>query len=212
VNPRPLDAVHAGIERYYSAKVLRHGATPAGVDWTCAPTQQLRFVQLLRVCDFSTPCSLNDLGCGWGALLGFLGTRHKGAKVDYLGIDLSQAMVEQARARYRSRRAARFVVGAASDRVADYSLASGLFNVRIDQPLPAWEHFIEETLRGLAATSTRGFAVNFLAPLPDGMEGKPELYRTPAAPWVQFIEEEAGWQVRVLAAYGMREFTLLASR
>jgi len=205
-----LDALKAGIARYYSGKIERHGPTPLGVDWPCAPTQQLRFVQLLRICDFSVPLSLNDLGCGYGALLTLIGQRHPGAQLDYLGIDLSEAMVAQARRLWRRRRGAAFLAGDRAGRTADYSVASGIFNVRIDQPLPLWEEFVATTLRELAATSAKAFAVNFLAPLPEGMEGKPELYRPAAAPWADFCRREFGAQVSVLDAYGMREFTLLA--
>ena len=45
-----IAAVHAEIDGYYTAKVTRHGATPLGVDWSCVPTQQLRFLQLLKLC------------------------------------------------------------------------------------------------------------------------------------------------------------------
>jgi hypothetical protein len=48
-------------------KIRKFGATPLGVDWTCVSTQQLPFVQLLKLCDTS-PASLNDLGCGYGAI------------------------------------------------------------------------------------------------------------------------------------------------
>jgi len=66
-----LAAVRAGISDYYTARIRKFGATPLGVDWTCQPTQELRFVQLLTVCDFASAFSLNDLGCGYGALLSF---------------------------------------------------------------------------------------------------------------------------------------------
>lgn len=204
--PAPL---REAIERYYTASVLRHGATPLGVDWSCKPTQELRFVQLLRVCDFSAALTLNDFGCGYGALLGLLDKRHRAARVDYLGIDLSQAMIDQARRLWRTRRDAAFCVGDASPRIADYSVASGVFNVRLDQSAALWENFIRETLRHLAATSRRGFAVNFLGALPPEIDGSPQLHRTAPGPWVDFCEQVLGCRVDVLDAYGMREFTLV---
>jgi hypothetical protein len=61
------------------------------------------------------------------------------------------------------------------------------------------------------ARSTRiGFAVNFLAPLPEGMEGKRELYRPAPQKWAGFCERELAMKTTVLDRYGMREFTLLA--
>ena len=65
---RNLATVHAGISDYYTGKIKKFGATPLGMDWTCVPTQQVRFIQLLKLCDFTAPFSLNDLGCGYGAL------------------------------------------------------------------------------------------------------------------------------------------------
>ena len=206
-----LAPLRGRIRSYYTAKIERHGPTPAGVDWSCEPTQQLRFVQLLRLCDFSAPCSLDDLGCGYGALLGFIGKRHPRARVDYLGIDLSPVMIAEGQRLWQRKRNAAFLVGERSPRMADYIVASGIFNVRIDEPVALWESFIEETLREMAAASQRGFAVNFLAALPEGMEGKPELYRTSPGRWTAACET-AGHRVEVLDRYGMREFTLLARR
>ena len=60
----PLDAVSA----YYSGTLQRFGAMPLGVDWPNRLNQELRLVQLLKVCDLSAPRSLNDVGCGYGAL------------------------------------------------------------------------------------------------------------------------------------------------
>ena len=204
-----LVAVHAAIARYYTDTVQTHGATPHGVDWTCVPTQELRFVQLLKLCDFTAPFSLNDLGCGYGALLAFLAKRHRGCKVDYLGVDLSGAMIAQAHDLWAKRRRTRFLVSHASPRSADYSLASGIFNVRLDPSAARWTRFIATTLEQLHATSRRGFAVNFLAPLPRGITGTPALYRAPPGLWRRYCEQTLGAEVEVLTGYGMREFTLL---
>ena len=112
--PDDLDGLYAAIERYYTTKVTTHGPTPLGVDWPCTPTQELRFVQLLRLCDFKTPFSLNDIGCGYGAILRLLAQRHRRLPIDYLGVDLSPAMVLQARRLWRQRASTEFMVGNAS--------------------------------------------------------------------------------------------------
>ena len=52
------------VKSYYSEKVLQFGATPAGVDWSSPESQQLRFKQLVKLCDGSTIFSINDWGCG----------------------------------------------------------------------------------------------------------------------------------------------------
>jgi SAM-dependent methyltransferase len=205
----PLDAVYAGIERYYTAKIARHGPTPLGVDWASAPTQELRFVQLLKVCDLAQPVSLNDIGCGYGALLGFLDQRFPG-KVDYLGVDLSPLMIAESRRLWAHRARSAFVAGHAPGRKADYSVASGIFNVKLSQPLDLWMQFVQAALDDMHANSRRGFAVNFLAPLEDGISGTPELYRPTPAVWKDYCERKAGCKVEVRENYGMREYTLIA--
>jgi SAM-dependent methyltransferase len=201
--------VHADIERYYTAKIARHGATPLGVDWPSAPSQELRFVQLLKLCDFARPVSLNDIGCGYGALLGFLDARAPG-KIDYAGVDLSALMIAEARRLWAGHDRAAFVIGNASPRTADHCVASGVFNVKLSQPLESWTAFVRSVLNDMHANSRHGFAVNFLAPLGDGIAGAPELYRPPPGTWRDYCERELGTRVEILANYGMREYTLLA--
>lgn len=205
----PFAGLYLDIERYYTQKIKNHGPTPLGVDWSCQPTQELRFVQLLRLCDFAGPFSLNDIGCGYGAMLAFLAKRYRRKPIDYLGVDLSPAMIAQARQRWRMRRDTQFVVANTSPRTADYSVASGIFNVKLDQPEALWTQFIEKTLTAMHATSRRGFAVNFLAPLAEGTASRPELYRAPPALWVRYCEQAFGAAVEVLGNYGMREYSLL---
>jgi SAM-dependent methyltransferase len=151
----------ATIARYYSGKLARHAATPRGVDWTCAASQALRFDRLLEVVELPT-FSLNDVGCGYGALLGHLDERRGDASVDYLGVDLSRAMVESAIELWRDRPDASFAEAPCSLRVADYSVASGIFNVNLDQPLDRWEAFVERTLVEISDASRVGLAVNFM--------------------------------------------------
>lgn len=204
-----LAELYLDVERYYSRKIKAHGATPLGVAWPCQPTQELRFVQLLRVCEADTSFSLNDIGCGYGALLAFLARRHRRKKIDYLGLDLSAHMIAEARRLWGKRPHTEFLVASASPRVADYSLASGIFNVKLNQSEALWTHFVETTLTAMRDASRRGFAVNFLAPLAQGETAQAELYRTPPGVWQSYCEKNLDARVEVLQGYGMREFTLL---
>jgi SAM-dependent methyltransferase len=200
---------HEKIARYYTDKVLRHGATPLGVDWSCAPTQELRFLQLLRFEELPTPCSLNDLGCGYGALFGFVSERRPETRFDYLGIDVSPEMVERARHLWRHARGARFVGGNACPRRADYSVASGIFNVNLWFADAQWEELVARTLAQMRRSSRRGFAVNFL--LQQRVSGSATgLYRTLPSTWVRYCERELGCDVEIVEKYGLQEFTLLA--
>jgi hypothetical protein len=95
--------------------------------------------------------------------------------------------------------------------MADYSLASGTFNVRLGHPPADWESYVETMLSDLKASSRIGFAVNFMLPH-DDRAAEDELYRSPPARWVAFCRQELDCSVRVLRGYGLREFTLLIRR
>jgi SAM-dependent methyltransferase len=205
-----LARLHADTNWYYSAKVDKHGPTPRGVDWTCLATQELRFMQLLKMCDFGRPFSLNDIGCGYGALLAYVIKCHPAADMDYLGIDLSVRMIGHARRLWRDRRRVRFVLGSRSSRIADYSIASGIFNVRLGHSRLMWERLVVDTLTAMRATSSYGFAVNFMAPLPPDGSTERNLYRTHPRAWIDFCQSRLGCSVETVSAYGLREFTLLA--
>lgn len=202
-----LQAARRSVAAYYSERVTRFGPTPAGVDWTCIASQQMRFVQLLKLCG-AAPFSLNDLGCGYGALLALLQERQAGQAVDYLGVDLSAAMVRQARRLWRDHAGTRFAVGSAAPRQADYTVASGIFNVRLGHSVADWEALVADTLDGMAASSRLGFAANFILPPPPGMCAKPGLYTTAPEPWAAHCRRQ-DMEAEIIGGYGLREFTLI---
>ena len=212
LNSRVTESIYSDVEAYYSARVAKYGATPLGVDWSCQATQAFRFVQLLKICDFSAPFTLNDIGCGYGALAAFLTIRYPEAKIDYLGMDLSGAMVSRARRRFSSPDR-RFVVRTVSPRIADYSVASGIMNVSCGYSRAIWEGFVATVLREMRRTSRVGFSVNFLSDAARAKKsaGAPvaSLYRTSPGPWSHYCEHDLGCSVETIDNYGMREFTLL---
>src|SRR5438552_15599660 len=85
-----------GVDRYYTDKVSRFGATPAGVDWNSKESQYLRFEQLCRVVAEDRELSLLDYGCGYGGLLNYLDERFAKSTVTYVGYDISSRMLDVA--------------------------------------------------------------------------------------------------------------------
>ena len=62
----------SAVASYYSEKLAQHGQTPQGADWNSEESQTLRFEQLTKVIIPGRPFSVNDLGCGYGALYDYL--------------------------------------------------------------------------------------------------------------------------------------------
>jgi SAM-dependent methyltransferase len=209
-SPQGLAAVRADVDRYYTDRLGRFGATPMGVGWTCVPTQELRFVQLAKLFDFAAGFSVNDVGCGYGALLAYLRRRHKKASIDYLGLDLSQAMVDEARRKWNAVSGVQFALPGASYRRADYCVASGVFNIKLGHGRAAWEALVAETLEQMYDRCARGVAVNFLAQ-DDTLDDLPEHYRCAPALW-EAHARQLGATVELLEGYGLPEFTLLLRR
>ena len=174
-----LEAVHSLIGNYYSAKVRQFGPTPWGVDWACMPSQELRFVQLLKLCAPDGDFSINDVGCGYGALLGFLDRRFKG-RFDYVGVDISPDMVREARKLWARHPHAFFSSIDMPPRRADYSVASGIFNVEV---------------HGLTPTPLPGVANLGIRPSldPNDVNGGRVLLETHCLDWPASIGPEGGY-------------------
>lgn len=66
-------------------------------------------------------------------------------------------MITHAERRFGAWHGVRFAVGERCDRVADYTVASGIFNVQLGRPRAAWEALIETTLHEMFEASARGW-------------------------------------------------------
>ena len=198
------------VASYYSNKLAQHGETPRGVDWNGKESQTLRFAQLAQLIETRQDYSVNDLGCGYGALLDYL--RHRGAPLDYCGIDVSPSMVEAAQDRFGSAHTARFIVSDKPDRVADYGLASGIFNVRQQRNDEEWRRYILAVLTTLDQTSRKGFAFNCLTSYSDANKKRSYLYYDDPLWLFDVCKERYSKDVALLHDYGLYEFTILVRK
>ncbi len=199
------------VATYYTEKLAEHGDTPRGVDWNGEEGQMVRFAQLCKIIDPKKPSfTLNDLGCGYGALLDYLRDKH--ANCIYLGVDVSQEMIKVAEQRRATADQARFITAARPDEVADYGLASGIFNVRLGRSDAEWFDYLQATLDVLDRTSSLGFAFNCLTSYSD--EDKKRDYLFYADPCVLFdlCKRRYSRQVALLHDYGLYEFTILVRK
>lgn len=197
---------------YYEDKFRAHGPVPNGVDWGHARAQALRFEQLCKLLPQkragAAPASLNDLGCGYGALLDHL--RAAGELVDYLGIDLVPDMVKAARQRHGAQ--GQFVVGSSCPRVADYAVASGLFNVRGQVPDAAWQEFMLGVLDDLNTHSRLGFAFNALTRYSDADRMRPDLYYADPLWLFDWCKRKYARNVALLHDYDLYDFTIIVRK
>lgn len=198
------------ISSYYSQKLAEHGETPLGVDWNGQISQNLRFEQLSKVLPESSNFTLNDLGCGYGALLEYLQGRYSFSS--YLGVDISQEMIRSAVQRNLAIPNVRFITSAEPDHVADYGLASGIFNVRLEQTDADWYAYLQTTLDMLDRTSQFGFAFNCLTSYSDEEKKREYLYYADPCQLFDLCKRRYSRQVALLHDYGLYEFTILVRK
>lgn len=199
------------VASYYGRKLAEHGATARGVDWNGEAGQLARFAQLRKVIDPSVDhFSLNDLGCGYGALFEYLNVHH--ARCSYLGIDVSEEMISAARRRHAAAPAARFIASSKPDRVADYGVASGIFNVRQSRSNDEWLGYLHDVLDLLDRTSRYGFAFNCLTSYSDEDRKRDDLYYADPCRIFDLCKRRYSREVALLHDYGLFEFTVLVRK
>src|SRR4051812_25372202 len=89
------------IVRHYEQCLAKHGPTPRGVDWPNGADLAARFgVMLELVAESGKQPDVLDLGCGPGLFLDYLAATGGVHQVRYHGIDLSNTMIDVARARW----------------------------------------------------------------------------------------------------------------
>jgi SAM-dependent methyltransferase len=192
---------------YYAGKLKVHGATCRGVDWNSVESQERRFAELLRICEAEPAVSLNDFGCGYGALVDFL--LRTGRPFDYCGYDAAPTMIEAARARLGNLPGCRFTSDRASAAPRDYTVASGVFNVKLDAMVPAWWTYVTQELDAIAAISRRGFAFNMLTSYSDSDRKREDLFYPEPEAVFRYCMEHFSRSVALNHDYPLYEFTVL---
>jgi SAM-dependent methyltransferase len=208
------------VASYYSEKLAQHGETPQGVDWNGEDSQTLRFEQLSKIVNTANQFSIHDLGCGYGAFYEFLTRKHE--SFSYSGIDVSESMIHAAEQRYKNIHAAEqryknkiqvsFFASSEPDQVADYGVASGIFNVRLNRTDEEWRTYLEAALDVLDRTSSKGFAFNCLTSYSDADKMRDYLYYADPCALFDLCKRKYSRNVALLHDYGLYEFTILVRK
>jgi SAM-dependent methyltransferase len=207
---KPAANLLADVAEYYSGKLAEHGDTARGVDWNGEESQNLRFAQLCKLVTEPANFSLNDVGCGYGAMLGYLDGHYH--NVAYHGCDVSADMVTAAKARAGKRVDTDFTVGAKPSSIADYSVASGIFNVRLSHHDADWKCYMQTTLAQLHASSSKGFAFNCLTSYSDADKMRDYLFYANPGECFDYCKKHFSRDVALLHDYGLYEFTILVRK
>lgn len=204
-----FSSITAKVGRYYSGRLSEFGATARGVDWNSEESQVLRFTQLAKVLPDSGSAMVLDYGCGYGALIDFL--EAQGRDFAYQGFDVSREMVERARGEHPDP-GRKFTDDETQLEPADYALASGIFNVKLDTTVDDWETYVAHTLARLDSLGRRGFAFNMLTSYSDADRMRADLYYGDPRHYFDLCKRQYSKQVALLHDYGLYEFTMIVRK
>ena len=195
------------VAAYYASKLEAHGSTSQGVDWNGTDSHEQRHRQFLRLLDGSPNGSVIDLGCGFGDFLRFLRAgSHQG---HFIGYDIAPSMIAKARELYGEGDDRQWRIGSKPAEVADFAMASGIFNVKGETTNEAWTRYVHRTIDILARAGRRGFAFNVLSMSSDPDRRRPDLYYADPTGMLAHCLSRYGRSVALLQDYGLYEFTMV---
>ena len=202
----------AGLERLYSESVRTHGIASKSVCWKDEHSQRLRFKKLVEVIDPSggeVSVTVNDYGCGYGALFPYLDALPLVRLTRYYGYDISEEMVATATEFVDDSRA-EFILESQVTKEADYSFVSGTFNVKLGADDALWEQHIKDALMILGERSLKGFAFNLPTTYVD-WRSETLFY---AEPWsfFDFCKRNISPYVSILHDYPLFEWTMIVRK
>lgn len=207
-----IEETQKKLNQYFTEKLAIYGTTPKGVDYNGPEAQEIRFAQLAKVIDPSRKFTLIDYGSGYGALFDFL--QRKDWDFEYYGVDLIEDMVQAGRETHKDFPNAHFTTDEKEAPLADYLLASGIFNVKMESAYDDWQKFVLQTLGQMNALCSKGFSFNLLTKYSDDdrMAARPDLFFGDPLLFFDFCKRNFSRNVALLHDYGIYDFTILVRK
>jgi SAM-dependent methyltransferase len=198
------------LKNHFDERVKLYGAGLQSVDWKSRTAQYNRFRELLKVVDYSEPFSIIDYGCGDGELVRFLNAA--GADFHYFGFDVSPKMIEAARKEFSDSKNCLFSTRIEDFPAADYTAASGIFNLKFEADEKDWIEYMRATIIEMNALSYKGFAFNALTSYSDVEFRRADLFYAEPLYWFDFCKRNVSRFVSLLHDYPEYDFTIIVRK
>jgi len=203
-----MNSIQKDVDSYYTDRVKTYGATPKGVDWNGEQSQLLRFKQLSKIIK-KDKFTIADIGCGYGKYVEYLKDNFQ--NFDYIGYDISYEMIKYANK--HSKGMSFMHIRKMSDlAISDYSIASGVFNIKMQHPNEAWLSYVLETLEEINKKMTNGFAFNMLTKYSDKKFMQDNLYYADPLFIFDFCKRNFAKNISLIHDYDLYEFTILVTK
>lgn len=157
-----LEAQLEKVAKFYNDRFAIEGHSVKSVGWKDQASQFLRFDMLFRDYDASGKTIL-DVGCGLGDLYTFLSQKY-GDTFHYIGIDISESLIQSAKEKHRAQNCEFFHSDISSfvrqqRRSIDYAVESGMLSFKIDDN----EAYAKAVMTEMFMIANDGASLNFLS-------------------------------------------------
>lgn len=211
----PNNAIQAGqkILDFYTQHAKDFGNSSQGVGWKDDSAQLIRFAQLVKLIQGKENFSINDLGCGAGRFYNYLISENY-LPTAYNGYDILDEMVQLAENSTLPNPIVTLnkIQLASEMNIADYTIASGIFNVKYEAEEAEWLLHILTTLETMHNKSTLGFAFNLLTRYSDKEFMQSYLYYADPLFLFDYCKKNFSKNVALLHDYFQYDFTIIVRK
>jgi SAM-dependent methyltransferase len=200
------EPAYTRIVAHYTDCFARHGATAKGVDWPKDGDVATRYGVMLGVAaGHALPFSLLDLGCGYGALLDWMGERR--ADIEYRGIDLSAPMIDEAKKRHPGGvfEVRDILTAPLADNSVDFVVMNGVMTEKLTLSQSDMEAFAKQLIKSAFASAKYGIAFNVMSAQVDWK--REDLFHWGFDELAAFLNAEVSRHYSFRADYGLYEYT-----
>ena len=205
-----INQIKKETKEYY--KIRRNSSTDSSIQmgWKNLMAQEIRFIQLLKIIEREETFSINDLGCGNGSLLRFMNENIRDKSFAYLGYDIMPEMIAEAKTlNIKNESNFKLITSVNEIENTDYTVASGIFNLKYNTTEKEWLNYIHETIAVMWAKSTKGISFNCLTSYSDKEFMRPELFYADPMELFDFCKKNITRHVSILHDYREYDFTVL---
>lgn len=193
----------AKIKRLYSQNLRKNGKTPKAFGWKNTEEQFLRFDILIKNFSINNYTTINELGCGYGAFLEYSEIN----KLDFAifnGYDIVAELKKYiiSNKKYKTN----FFLSNKLLSTADFSFASGIFNVKFSEDESKWQNYVLGTINNMFENSNKGLAFNMLTTKVDYTNR--ELFYADPNFFVDYCKNKFKSKVFLIEDYGLYEWTI----
>lgn len=205
---------YSSIIDHYERCLATHGDTHKGVDWPKQESAETSYSVMLDLLenDHRKTITLLDFGCGLSHFYDFI-VRSGRAGIEYTGLDVSAAFIEQSRRKHPD---VRYVCADVLETPApeigsfDYVVLNGVLTEKIDLTFDAmWEYAQRLLLRAFSFAQV-GMAVNFMSKQVDWE--RDDLFHLSFDLLASFLESNASRYFTFRHDYGLYQYTAYVYR